>query len=56
MQDATAGDPMKELKWTHKSLRTLCRALRRQGFRIGRDTIARYALTGQIVAICGLGQ
>jgi hypothetical protein len=41
MQDATAGDPMKELKWTHKSLRKLCRTLRRQGFRIGRQTIAR---------------
>lgn len=41
MQDATAGDPMKELKWTHKSLRKLCRTLRRQGFHIGRDTIAR---------------
>jgi hypothetical protein len=41
MQDATAGDPMKDLKWTHKSLRKLCRALRRQGFHIGRDTIAR---------------
>lgn len=39
--DATAGDPMSQLKWTHKSLRKLCRALRRQGFRIGRDTIAR---------------
>ena len=41
MQDATAGDPMTELKWTPKSLRKLCRVLRRQGFRIGRDTIAR---------------
>jgi hypothetical protein len=41
MQDATAGDPMKELKWTHKSLRKLCQALRRQGFHIGRDTLAR---------------
>jgi hypothetical protein len=41
LQDATAGDPMSKLKWTHKSLRRLCRALRRQGFRIGRDTIAR---------------
>ena len=41
MQDATAGDPMTELKWTHKSLRKLCRALRRQGFHLGRDTLAR---------------
>jgi hypothetical protein len=41
LQDATAGDPMSKLKWTHKSLRKLCRALRRQGFSIGRDTIAR---------------
>lgn len=32
---------MSPLKWTHKSLRTLCRALRRQGHRIGRQTLAR---------------
>jgi DNA-binding phage protein len=41
MQDATAGDPMSKFKWTHKSLRKLCRVLRRQGFDVGRDTIAR---------------
>jgi hypothetical protein len=41
LEDVTAGDPMSPLKWTHKSLRKLCRTLRRQGFRIGRQTIAR---------------
>ena len=41
LEDVTAGDPMSKLKWTHKSLRKICRVLRRQGFRIGRGTIAR---------------
>lgn len=41
MQDATAGDPISGLKWTHKSTRKLAAALRRQGFAIGPDTVAR---------------
>jgi Rhodopirellula transposase DDE domain len=41
LQDVTAGDPMSELKWTHKSTAKLCRALRRRGFAIGRKTVAR---------------
>jgi hypothetical protein len=41
LQDATAGDPMTGLKWTHKSTRKLCAALRRRGLRVGRETIAR---------------
>jgi hypothetical protein len=41
LRDVTAGDPMSELKWTHKSTLQLCRALRRRGFVIGRKTVAR---------------
>lgn len=39
--DATAGDPVTGLKWTHRSLRKLCKALRRQGIPVSRQTIAR---------------
>jgi hypothetical protein len=41
LRDVTAGDPMSELKWTHKSTLKLCRALRHRGFAIGRKTVAR---------------
>jgi hypothetical protein len=41
MRDATAGDPMGELRWTHKSTRKLCRALRRRGYRVGRSVVRR---------------
>ena len=41
MQDVTAGDPSTGMKWTHKSIRRLCRTLRRQGFSIGRTTVRR---------------
>jgi Rhodopirellula transposase DDE domain len=41
LRDVTAGDPMSELKWTHKSTLKLCRALRHRGFVIGRKTVAR---------------
>ncbi len=41
LRDVTAGDPMSELKWTHKSTLQLCRALRGRGFVIGRKTVAR---------------
>lgn len=41
LQDATAGDPVTGLKWTHRSLRKLCKALRRQGIKVSRQTIAR---------------
>ena len=41
LQDATAGDPMTGLEWTHKSTRELCAMLRRGGLRVGRGTIAR---------------
>ena len=39
LQDVTAGDPSTGMKWTHKSIRRLCRTLRRQGFSIGRITV-----------------
>lgn len=41
LQDATAGDPIDGLRWTHKTLRTLAAALQRRGFRVGRTTVAR---------------
>jgi Rhodopirellula transposase DDE domain len=41
LQDVTAGDPMTGLKWTHRSLRKLCKALRHQGIRIAPHTVAR---------------
>ena len=41
LHDATAGDPVTGLKWTHRSLRKLCKALHRQGIRVSRQTVAR---------------
>jgi hypothetical protein len=41
LQDATAGDPMSGLKWTHRSLRRLRKALRRRGLPLALTTIAR---------------
>lgn len=41
LQDATAGDPITGLKWTHRSLRKLCKALRRQGLKVSPHTVAR---------------
>jgi Rhodopirellula transposase DDE domain len=41
MKDATAGDPITGLKWTHRSLARLNRALRRRGIKLGETTIAR---------------
>jgi hypothetical protein len=39
--DATAGDPIKGLKWTRKTSRKLSRALKRRGARVGPDTVRR---------------
>src|SRR3954462_2309814 len=39
--DATAGDPITGMKWTHRSLRKLCKALRRRGVRLSPTTLAR---------------
>lgn len=41
LQDATAGDPITGMKWTHRSLRKLCKALRRRGVRLAPTTLAR---------------
>src|SRR5437867_7631192 len=46
LRDATAGDPMTGLKWTHRSLRKLCKALRHQGLKVSPHTVARL-LRGQ---------
>lgn len=41
LQDATAGDPVSGLKWTHRSLRKIRKALRRHGIKLALATIAR---------------
>jgi hypothetical protein len=41
MRDTTAGDPISGLKWTHKSLRALARALARRGYAVSAPTISR---------------
>jgi hypothetical protein len=41
LQDTVAGDPVSGLKWTHRSLRKLRKALRRRGIRLAPATIAR---------------
>ena len=41
MQDATAGDPVKGLKWTRKTSRKLSRQLRRRGYKVRPDTVRR---------------
>jgi hypothetical protein len=41
LEDDTAGDPVHGLKWTRKTLRKLSRKLKRRGYRVGPDTVAR---------------
>ena len=41
LRDATAGDPMGGLRWTHKTTRKLAAALRRRGVRVGHVTVSR---------------
>ena len=41
LQDATAGDPITGMKWTHRSLRKLCKALRRRNVKLSPHTLAR---------------
>ena len=41
LRDATAGDPVSGLKWTHRSLRKIQKALRRRGIKLALATIAR---------------
>jgi hypothetical protein len=41
LQDATAGDPIDGLRWTHKSTQKLAEELTRHGFPAGRTTVGR---------------
>jgi transposase len=41
LQDATAGDPIRGTKWTHKTLRKLVKELQRKKFKVGRETVRR---------------
>lgn len=41
MRDATAGDPISGLKWTHKSLRAVAGELIRQGYAVSAPTVSR---------------
>jgi len=41
MSDATAGDPMRLLKWTHKSTYSIAKYLKEKGFLISEDTVGR---------------
>jgi len=41
LQDATAGDPIDGLRWTHKSAQKLADELTRRGFPAGRTAVAR---------------
>jgi hypothetical protein len=41
LEDTVAGDPVSGLKWTHRSLRKLRKALRRRRIRLALGTIAR---------------
>ena len=41
LRDATAGDPMGGLRWTHKTTRKLAVALVRRGVQVGHVTVAR---------------
>ena len=41
LRDATAGDPIRGVKWTRKTVRRLSRELRRRGLKVGRTTVRR---------------
>ena len=41
LRDATAGDPMGGLRWTHKTTRKLAVALKRRGVQASHVTVAR---------------
>jgi hypothetical protein len=41
LEDATAGDPVTGMKWTHRALRALRKGLERRGFQASPPTIAR---------------
>jgi len=46
MEDATAGDPISGLKWSHKSLRKIAEALNQQGYSLSLPTISRLLRLG----------
>jgi hypothetical protein len=41
LQDDTAGDPVRAIKWTRKTLRKVAEQLGQQGFTVGYDTVRR---------------
>lgn len=41
LRDDTAGDPVSGMHWTHRSLRKLCKALKRHGVTLAPQTLAR---------------
>ncbi len=49
LKDETAGDPITGLKWTKKTSRTISRALQRQGYEAGADTVRRLLKKGRYV-------
>lgn len=49
LKDETAGDPITGLKWTKKTSHTISRALRRQGYEVGADTVRRLLKRGRYV-------
>ena len=53
LRDAVAGDPVTGLKWTHKSTRRLSAALRRRGFSVSPNTVARLLRDGSYTDAIG---
>lgn len=47
LSDDTAGDPISGLKWTHRSLSSLRKGLKRRGLTLARATIARLLRQGK---------
>jgi Rhodopirellula transposase DDE domain len=47
LRDDTAGDPVSGWKWTHRSLSSLCKGLKRRGLKLARATIARLLRQGK---------
>src|SRR6202035_3462176 len=45
--DATAGDPISGLRWTHKTAQKLTDELRHLGFPVGRTTVTRLLRQGR---------
>jgi hypothetical protein len=41
LEDSAAGDPVTGLRWTYRSTRALAKTLRRRGFRLSANTVAR---------------